>query len=75
MTIVFVTHSIVEAVYLSSRIVVIGPRPGRIVATFDVDAALPRGDAWRTSPAFADLQRRISAAVNAAGLATADADR
>jgi NitT/TauT family transport system ATP-binding protein len=75
MTIVFVTHSIVEAVYLSSRIVVLGPRPGRIVATFDVDAGLPRGDAWRTSPAFGDLQRRISAAVSAAGLEIAHAGR
>jgi NitT/TauT family transport system ATP-binding protein len=72
MTVVFVTHSIVEAIYLATRIVVMGPRPGRIIATHAVEAA-GRGDPWRASATFADLQRRIAAEVDAAGLATLDA--
>jgi NitT/TauT family transport system ATP-binding protein len=72
MTIVFVTHSIVEAVYLSTRIVVMGPRPGRVIDGFDVPEPHPRGERWRTSPAFARLHSRIAERVNAAGLATLD---
>jgi NitT/TauT family transport system ATP-binding protein len=72
MTIVFVTHSIAEAVYLATRIVVMSSRPGRVVDTFDVDAPHERGEAWRASPAFTDLSRLIAASVNAAGLAELD---
>src|SRR6201999_863915 len=41
-TVVFVTHSVYESVYLSDRIVVMAPRPGRIVAEIEIPAALPR---------------------------------
>ena len=53
LTIAFVTHSIAEAVYLSTRILVMAARPGRIIADVAVDAPFPRGNAFRASPAFA----------------------
>lgn len=52
LTIVFVTHSIAEAVFLSQRVIVMGARPGRIVADMTMDATTPRDDAFRTSPEF-----------------------
>ncbi len=66
LTVVFVTHSIAEAVFLSTRILVMGARPGRIVDDVAVDAPFPRGDDWRTSVAFAQLARRLSASVREA---------
>jgi NitT/TauT family transport system ATP-binding protein len=48
---VFVTHSISEAVFLSNRVVVMSPRPGRITAAIDVDLP-PRDEAVRQSPAY-----------------------
>jgi NitT/TauT family transport system ATP-binding protein len=71
LTVVFVTHSIAEAVFLSTRILVMGARPGRIVDDVAVDAPFPRGDDWRTSVAFAQLARRLSARVREAGAAHA----
>jgi len=73
LTIAFVTHSIVEAVYLATRIVVMGARPGRVLETIAVDAPAPRGDAWRMSPGFAEISRRVTARVNEAGVAALDA--
>ena len=71
-TVAFVTHSIVEAVYLSTRIVVMGARPGRIVDDIEVDAPFPRGDAWRMSAGYAQIARRVTHTVTQAGLATLD---
>jgi NitT/TauT family transport system ATP-binding protein len=67
LTVAFVTHSIAEAVLLSTRILVMGARPGRIVDDVRVEAPFPRGDDWRTSTAFAQLARRVSARVRDAG--------
>jgi NitT/TauT family transport system ATP-binding protein len=59
-TIVFVTHSVFESVYLSTRIAVMTPRPGRIVAELPVDLPQPRQRALRTSPAYAALCASVS---------------
>ncbi|MCB0038957.1 MAG: ABC transporter ATP-binding protein, partial [Caldilinea sp.] len=54
-TILFVTHSISEAVFLSSRIVVMTPRPGRIATVVDIDLPYPRTFETRESPRFFEL--------------------
>ena len=59
-TIVFVTHSVFESVYLSNRIAVLTPRPGQIVADIPVDLPQPRAQALRTSPEYAALCARLS---------------
>ena len=64
-TVVFVTHSVFESVYLSSRIVVMTPRPGRVFTELRVDAP-DRGKDFRTSADYAALCRRASQALAAA---------
>jgi NitT/TauT family transport system ATP-binding protein len=59
LTVVFVTHSITEAVSLASRVVVMAPRPGRIVDDLAVDTAALGEDRDRTSPAFNALVRHL----------------
>jgi NitT/TauT family transport system ATP-binding protein len=54
-TIVFVTHSIPEAVFLSSRVVVLSPRPGRIVRVIDIDLPRPRTDDTRETARYFEL--------------------
>jgi NitT/TauT family transport system ATP-binding protein len=65
-TVVFVTHSVFEAVFLSSRIVVMTPRPGRIVADLPIDLPYPREASLRTAPAYAERCRAVSAVLNEA---------
>ena len=60
LTIVFVTHSIHEAVFLSSRVAVMGPRPGRMIADVEIDEPHPRGEAFRLSTRFAGYAHRLS---------------
>lgn len=65
-TIVFVTHSVFEAAYLSTRIVVMSRRAGRIIDEIDIDPEIPRDDDYRSSKAFADVCRRASRALRVA---------
>jgi len=60
-TIIFITHSVDEAVYLSDRIIVLTPRPGRICRIFSIDLPRPRD---RTSPAFAQVRREVLDLIN-----------
>jgi NitT/TauT family transport system ATP-binding protein len=54
-TVVFVTHSISEAVFLSSRVVVMSPRPGRVAGVVDIDLPYPRTVETRDEPHFFEL--------------------
>jgi NitT/TauT family transport system ATP-binding protein len=62
-TVVFVTHSVFESVYLSTRILMFTPRPGRIAAEFTIDAPEPRAGRFRTSPEYGAQCREVSAAL------------
>jgi len=62
-TIVFVTHSVFESVYLSSRVVVMAARPGRSFSELAIDAPYPRDNDFRTSAGYAALCRRVSEAL------------
>lgn len=59
----FITHSIFEAVYLSTRVLVMSARPGTIVASFDVPFGYPRHPDLRFEPAFAELSGQVSHAL------------
>ena len=59
LTVMFVTHSIYEAVYLSTRVVVMAARPGRIVDEVSIDEPYPRGPEFRVSTAFSHYARRL----------------
>jgi len=65
-TVVFVTHSVYESVYLSSRIVVMAARPGRVVSEFAVDAPPVRGEEFRTTELYGRTCLDVSAALHAA---------
>jgi len=66
LTVIFVTHSIYESVYLSDRIIVIGARPGRVVADIPIDAPYPRSEQFRTSSVYNEHCRHVSAQLRAA---------
>ncbi len=59
-TVVFVTHSVFESVFLSNRIAVMAARPGRVFRELAVDAPYPRDEAFRTSPEYAAQCRHAS---------------
>jgi len=65
-TAVFVTHSVAEAIFLSTRIVVLAPNPGRIRAEFAVDLPRPRTAALRDRAEFDALEVKVSHALRAA---------
>ena len=64
----FVTHSVSEAVYLSSRVVVMSSRPGRIVADIPVDLPFPRTHDLRYEPRFGEICARVSHALRGSEL-------
>ncbi len=65
-TVVFVTHSVFESVYLSNRVMVMAARPGRVTADIAIDAPYPRDEAFRTSAAYNALCRTASAELHRA---------
>jgi NitT/TauT family transport system ATP-binding protein len=65
-TVVFVTHSVFESVFLSTRIVVMSSRPGRIVDEVTVDEPYPRPPEFRTSARFGELAARVFATLRSA---------
>ncbi|HVL53121.1 MAG TPA: ABC transporter ATP-binding protein [Vitreimonas sp.] len=79
-TIIFVTHSIPEAVFLSSRVVVMSARPGRITKVIDVDLPRPRNEDTRETPRYFELvtdvrealRGRLSTGAEANGVASAE---
>ncbi|MEM8630097.1 MAG: ABC transporter ATP-binding protein [Pseudomonadota bacterium] len=65
-TVIFVTHSVFESVFLSDRIVVMAARPGRVLRELTVDAGYPRAESFRTSPEYAGYCREASEALHEA---------
>jgi NitT/TauT family transport system ATP-binding protein len=69
-TVIFVTHSVFESVFLSDRIVVMAARPGRVIGELEVDAPYPRTEDFRTSPEYAasagEASRMLSLAMQEA---------
>jgi NitT/TauT family transport system ATP-binding protein len=65
-TVIFVTHSVFESVYLSQRIVVMTPRPGRVFAEVAIDAPYPRDERFRTSAEYAGFCRQVAEALGKA---------
>ncbi len=63
---IFVTHSVFESVYLGRRVVVLSPRPGRVAASRHIEGPTPRGEAFRTSAAYLEACREVSALLAAA---------
>jgi len=67
-TVVFVTHSIAESVFLSTRVVVMSPRPGRIAGVVEIDLPQPRTADTREQPRFAELVTQVRRLLRSGGL-------
>ena len=67
-TVIFVTHSISEAVYLSTRVVVMSPRPGRITSVIPIELPQPRTFETREDPRFFELVTEVREALHAGGV-------
>jgi NitT/TauT family transport system ATP-binding protein len=67
-TVLFVTHSVFESVYLSTRVVVMAPRPGRVVEELSIDAPYPRDTGFRHTPQYASICKEVSASLAKATL-------
>jgi len=59
LTVIFVTHSIHEAVFLSNRVIMMAARPGRVVEQFDIDEPYPRNADFMVSPQFSRYAKRL----------------
>ena len=70
-TIIFVTHSVQESVYLSNRVAMVSARPGRIVEIVDVGAPTGRGNTWRIDPAYHATCQHLSGLLDAPAQASA----
>jgi NitT/TauT family transport system ATP-binding protein len=66
LTVIFVTHSVYESVYLSSRIVVMSSRPGRVTSDIPVEVSYPRTEEFRTSAAYNERCRLVSGSLRLA---------
>jgi NitT/TauT family transport system ATP-binding protein len=66
LTVMFVTHNVFEAVFLSQRVIIMSQRPGRVIAEVAIAAPYPRMTAFRTSATFHDACCEVSAALEAA---------
>jgi len=73
-TVIFVTHSIAEAVFLSTRVVVMSPRPGRITGLVDIDLPRPRGNETREAARYAELIRDVRRTLRRGGGFEVDED-
>jgi NitT/TauT family transport system ATP-binding protein len=65
-TVVFVTHSVYESVYLSTRIIVMASRPGRVVEEIAVDAPYPRNEDFRATALYTETCKATSQALHGA---------
>lgn len=65
-TVIFVTHSVFESVYLAQRIVIMAPRPGRVFAEIEIPAPYPRDDRFRMSAEYAGYCRQVAETLTAA---------
>ena len=66
LTVLFVTHSVAESCYLSERVLVLTPRPGRLTADIALPRQHDRAPGFRLSPQFLDCQRAVSQALGSA---------
>ena len=60
LTVIFVTHSVFESVYLSNRVIVMAPRPGRVIADISLKDSYPRSEEYRTTSAYTKNCRLVS---------------
>jgi NitT/TauT family transport system ATP-binding protein len=65
-TVIFVTHSVYESVYLSTRIAVMAARPGRIIENITIEAPLPRNEDFRSEPLYNERCKAASKALRTA---------
>jgi NitT/TauT family transport system ATP-binding protein len=72
-TVLFITHSIDEAVLLADRVIVMSPRPGRIEQVYDIALPRPRGLAARSHPLFIEASRKITELFLSKGILRGDA--